>query len=542
MADTYLVDELAAQNIVSKTVAAPTIIRGSADASKFPGVVTGMLPDAPARVANGTALQGFLDWCASNGKWAEFPPERYEYSASATQNSRNTGLHMKSGMGIIGGGDRPGDGTRFVQYASNHPALTIGDVSNTVSNLIEGGQFTGFCVGHGSSQTGQASADGLLLGRIWRSTFDQIYVSPTLDGTNHAYCGMRIGLGLNQFFFSNRIGTLVSKSGQAHLFRMDSNGTGCEWANLYFGGVSTAGGAGTFGARLALSAEPVFINTPEFGHAGQFNIEWCSSSGQTAALRADNCDVLDIACLHIEGNQLNNFDGRMMIATASRVNIGSVKMLDNWIAAVNATGTPSLLRVYGNSNVSIDQFYARWNGSGYNAEAVASMAFQLYRDDSTIVGRKPLIGIGDFLASGNTGALSIDANTAGTAPGSSGAISSFQSYQFNKDRSRTVGATIQMGNSNLTVYGVHRLAKVAASVALTANRTLTLSDKLAASGAGSTSTRMAGDIIEVHRTGAGAFDLIVSDQAAAVLFTFTGAASAGTVKSFEWSGTAWTAL
>ena len=75
---------------------------------------------------------------------------------------------------------------------------------------------------------------------------------------------------------------------------------------------------------------------------------------------------------------------------------------------------------------------------------------------------------------------------------------------------------------------------------LTANRDLTLSNKLTASGVGSVATRAIGDVVTVVRQGVGAFNLVVKNHAAATLYTFTGAGSAGTFKQFEWDGTAWT--
>ena len=99
-----------------------------------------------------------------------------------------------------------------------------------------------------------------------------------------------------------------------------------------------------------------------------------------------------------------------------------------------------------------------------------------------------------------------------------------------------------MGNAAMTVYAQHRDAKVTQVGALTADRTLTLSNRIAGSGPGYVSTRPAGDIVHVHRTGGGAFNLVVANQSGTTLATFTGAASAGTELAFEWSGTAWTAI
>lgn len=95
----------AADGITPATPVAPAIIRGAADGSTFSGIATGVLADATQRAPNGPALQNFLNWCASNGKYAEFPPARYEYDCRTVVGGVNAGLQRPPTIpGLIGGG------------------------------------------------------------------------------------------------------------------------------------------------------------------------------------------------------------------------------------------------------------------------------------------------------------------------------------------------------------------------------------------------------------------------------------------------------
>ena len=504
----------------------------------------GALPDAAARLANGTALAAFRDYLRTNGKYGEVPAGRLEYTMQDVQNGRNAGFQLtKEIPGFVGAGSHPSNGTVLVQYATNHPVLTLSDIGTNNSDSVEGATYGGFAVSHGVSQTGNTSADGVLFGRMWGSTIRDILVSPFLGGGNFpAWNGLKIGLNTQQFFFSNGIGVTRVLAAQNSFEEHNSGGTGNYWEAAY-------NGSGTFGSRVQMSGPPVNYASGgvDYGARGQLNIEWCATTSSLAAAMGVNSDGLTIDHIHLEGVQVglvpaNNFDLPIIQVIAGHLNYGSLKALDTWIASVNAGGTPRLFGSYGDSRITGRQTLLTWSGAGTSPEAVASTAFRAFKDGFSPTGYKAHVDLGPITLRGNTGAFSPDDTLAGGAPGAANAISSVGSYRYNKARSRTDGAVITMANANLTVYGAHRNSQIRPSVTLTANRTLTLSDKVAASGAGATSVRMAGDVIEVFRTAGGAFDLVVADQTGAPLFTFSGSGSANTAKSFEWSGTAWTAL
>lgn len=513
---------LDALNASAKTALSPAVILGMALATTYPGVSVGTLANSSERQANGVALQAFLDYCATNGLTAFLPAGVYQYEAAATQNAQNTGLHAKKELlGLLGAGMSVDGGTVLVQFASNHPILTIGDVTATAGNLTQGGNYGDFALAYGASQSAQTSAYGLLLGRIWQSQFNNIYISGDYAGAFPPYIGLRIGVSSAQFFFNNVLDNIIVRSGQRNILHQIAIGTGCKWGMIYLGG-------GDVGSRVALTGPAFFaeMSGNVFGTIDQLNIEWVSGPANDPLLRNDSQGLV-ISQMYFEGNQLNGFDPAMIHNVFGYMVIGTMRSLDTWIASANASGNPRILSSYADCRVEVSQMTLSWSGG---SERVASMAFRLYGDDASVVGRSPYVSVGDLKVEGNTGAFSLDANTTGAAPGSAGAIAGLSSYEFNKTRSRTEGVLLEMRNADMTIYAQHRFPQVRLTQAITADRKLILSSSNNASGIGNVATRSAGDVINVWRqSGAtGAFNLNVRNAADdATIFALTAANTEG---------------
>ncbi len=528
---------LAGSGFNPKTLSAPAVFRGQADASTYPGVTTGVLANSAARQANGIALQAFLDYCSTNKLVAYFPALRFEYEATANQGGRNTGLHAKNNIGgVIGESGNATYGTRLVQYAVNHPVLTIGDVGATSSYGLQSIKIGHFALGHGVSQTGQTSADGLLLGSLYYSDFiGLVTITPFMQGVFPPYIGLQIGLSLTQIFFSNVGMNFLIFASQMSYIKNNAGGTGNAWLSAYCGN----GGPGN---RVAMIGTPVDLGPSgvDHGFIGILNIEWTNSSGGPAAALTSAGDGTTIGHLHIEGVVIDgNYDRALINVVEGRLNINSMKCLDVWIKSGVVSGTPKIFTQYGNSRLNVDACYLRWTGTG---ELVADAPFQLFDDGFSPIGYRTSVSINKGGCFGNTGSFRLDPTMPSAVPGAANNIAAWGNYEYNPSRSRTTDAVITMANAGLTVYGQHRNCQIRLRTALTANQALVLSDKLAANGAGSASVRPAGDFVEVFREGGGAFDVVVNTQSGALLHTFTGAASANTIKRFEWSGSAWTAL
>ncbi|MFT3973332.1 MAG: hypothetical protein QM699_07745 [Amaricoccus sp.] len=521
-------------NMSARTAAAPSIIRGSVDLSTYPGVAAGALADNAARTANGVALQAALDWANTNGKYSELPPGRYDYIATRVQDSVPVGLQVgKDIPGFVGGGTKL---TKLVQFAPTSHALTISDAGPNDSDGATRALYGGFSTGYGV--TPGAGSVGLLLGRIASSRLFDLGVDRYISGGDYKpEVGIKVSPAPGKtWFYSNAVGGPVDVNGAtANLLLYQATGTGSNWDSLYLGG-------GQAGNRLALTGPAISIPqcyNREFGKILQLNIEWVSPpAGRLIA----NTAKLLVCAMHVEGARMNDWGGDFINNDSGFIQIECATFLNTWIVAENASGTPAIFKQYGNAVMDVDFLDMTWDGG---VEQVASMPFNIYGEDTALVGRSPSFNIGRRMSlsgAGLTGAVSLDPTHTGAAPGAAGHIGSLGSYIYHPGRSRTEGAIITMATANMTVYGQHRNALVKQVGALGSNITLTLSDRMAPSGAGSASIRPGFDVTRVKREGAGAGNLIVVNQSGTTLATFTGASSAGTELGFEWSAGAWSAL
>lgn len=501
-----------ALNASVRTLTAPAIIRGSVDLSTYPGVVTGALADSTERTANGTAMNAGVAWAASNKKFLELPPGRYEYISEEQQDSRNVGFRLPNNLaGVKFGGAGPFEGTQLIQYGTNHPILTIGDVSTDVNDLTQGKEIGGGAtLAYGTDQAGQTGAVGLLLGRLWNCTLGDFSVDSYLVGMYHPYIGMQIGWNIGTFFFSNRIGMLRITGGQENIFKSVANSTGCKWSSIYCGG-------GTWENRVALSAAPVFIGPfgAEFGSVDQLNVEWSIPGQHYPALM---CQALSLNAelVHIEGCKSYGWDVPVILSNKCALNIRTLSISDQWINPTDAQGTPCIIKIDDdNSDVRIlGGTRLAWQGSDIHPEATASAAFR-FVNESNATGRRTTVRTAALSIDGNTGAFSADASLTGAAPGSAGAIRGWSGYEYRKGRSTTEGAIIEMRNADLTVYAAHKSPRVKATAVLSAPRKCIISDNLAASDLGNVPVRQGGEELRFHRTAGatGAYDITVRDGA-----------------------------
>lgn len=481
---------------------------GTYDISTYPGVTFGAGLPQDVRQANGIALQAAFVALAAAGLLATAPAGTFEYEATGVEGSRNVGLQVPyNSPGLACAGMQVGGaaGTTFRNFAAGHPNLTLGSIGPSASAFTYGGRYTGFSTLHGSSQAGLTQADSLLIGNHFMGTFDQISASA---GGFPGYNAIKIGDGASNFFFSCNVGTIKAFSCQQSMLRAPANTTGSFFANVYLGG-------GTFGSRAACAATPLWmgINGLQIGFFAQLNVEWCDCPANNYVARFDG-DVV-VGNLHFEGNKLNGFNAGLIQAVTGRVVLGNAQFLDNWIGAA-ATGTPRVFSGYGDFRYNVQSGWARWNGAGYNAEAVCTQPFCMVMDDASVVNRAPSAVIENFEVTGNTGQFTPDSLVPAASWLGGGTMVGFARMTYDAVLSRTEKATLvaPSGNGSYTVYGVNKEARVKVATAITADRKVILAANLTASGIGSTTPRLAGDTVRVSRTGAatGAFNVLVRDS------------------------------
>lgn len=483
------------------TPSSPAIIRGSADMASFPGVFVGSLNGTQDRIDNGARIQAFFDWCAANGKYADISPGLYIGTHDQTENSIKVGFQVKSGCPGVRGSADPLTGSRLIQCAVNNPVMTIGHVDANTG--LQGGDFEGFTLAHGVSQTGQSNAHGLLQGRTWLCTFRHITVGDNQIGDFRPYDCFRSFVPNNQFDFTNQYDTNRFVSAQRSLMRLTSGGTGNVYNNTYLGG-------GTFGSRMVLSDAAVFaeVASRHLGVFNQLNIEWIEAY---TMLRLDSTMGAVFNSLYSEGCKPTGWDASMIMLVGARAVINDFTMGDTWIGSA-ATGTPSIVRTdntYFPNAIEINGFTGRWMGSGYNAEAVADVPFVMHNPGASR-NYEPDIVVKHGLLNGNTGAFAFDSTMPAVA---NARVDTWREYKSSRIRSHADGATVTVTDSNYTALGIYPNLTVKYDAPLTATRTVIASHLNFGSGAEGNTWRQRGDQLRVTRTAAatGAFTLAINN-------------------------------
>ena len=228
------------------------------------------------------------------------PPALIEYSATATDGGINVGFQLDyRAQGLIGWGSTL---TRLVQYASNHPVLTLGTVSNA-ANIMQHATIRGIGVGTGVDQSAQTSGHGVVIGNIAWCIVEDIFVDPFIAGGSRTdvYIGM-INPGVNSIGqFENWFNNITIKSGAFEFLELSGNSTGSTWGPLYIGDSSNF----FVDWRTPAGNAVVFNNQTSIGTFLELNLEWIQSpSGVTSGLLLfNNCRGGSFDQIRIEGTQ-----------------------------------------------------------------------------------------------------------------------------------------------------------------------------------------------------------------------------------------------
>lgn len=487
--------------------ASPAILSGAIELGSFPGLVAGPLrhqPNAAAiRIANGRVLQAGLNAAAAAGKFIEEGHGlRIEYAAHQVQEGRNVGLQVPYDLrAFIGSGPGSNGGSQLIQFARNHPVITLGDVGSS-NNLSEGCTYKGFRVGYGVGQQGQDQASTILIGRGFACRYEDLFEDSFMMGSQ-PYQGM-IGLhfftATGQFTFSNILKNIKIHRAQRNLLRTGAVGTGNVWENVYLGG-------GTFGSRVPLSGAAVhFANnwaSQAAGAISQLNIEWVEAN-QFLFLEAVRTGSFN--SLRFEGCKMVGQSPTLISATASTISIRALVLVDTWIGA-EAKGTPSIVSSDFNSQISIDGVEAKWSGPSYNSEAVVEVSTHFVD-----VGREyNNIEIANVAIEGGANCISIDTTLSNTQFGDLRALGR---YSYRKLQSHTENSVIMVTDADHINYGAHRNPIIRYSGPLTADRTVTITKVIAPAGLLSSVLRPNDEIVVLRRdeTAIGPYALIVQDS------------------------------
>lgn len=515
----------------------PSASQGIVDLNSVTGLVSGSLgtgTEADAqRVLNGQLLQAAFDKASTEHKMVvDYQGKLFEYDSRTTDGAVATGLQLKSGAAGLKGLHGAGYvGTAFLQFAPNFPAITLGGSTQMMSAV-----FDGFRVGFGVDQTGNTNAIGILNGNNWACVYGQVAYDRWLSKViRHPYIGWAHFPGA--FFFSNEIGTLIGITGQTAAFATPQ-GTGDSWHNVYIGG-------GGIGDRNTLTNGFAFkLENTGNGHFNQLNIEWFNMAGNYSLMGFNNIQTVTFGAVHLEGNKFNGYAPAIINNSYSWVTMEGLQIYDPVFDSATVTGRPAIFSSYGIGALEVQSLDFRSDTWGDGRTGVVNMRFNLFTP-TTMVGAEPTLIVNNAVFYGYSpvsGGVGMDLDPSLPAA-TYGEVQAFKRYEYKGGFSRTNGARINLysGNGTFTSYGAHRDAIIVLNTPITANRNIVLSDKLRASGMGSTVQRERGDTVTVYRTAAatGSFNLDVK-QADGTTTAFAMPVGEA-VKRFIWDGSTWSA-
>ena len=505
---------------------APYLLRGTVSGRLWPGVEQGRDATPKQRRINLASLQAAVDHASSRRKFFELEPGLYEIEGTA-------GLVVPpSKDGFVWRGSK---GSMLKQFSNDCAVLTVGDIDGSME--IQDMDLRGVRVFYALDQSGHARSSALRLGLIRNSTIEQVSVLADYGKTGplvKAHRGVHIvNASHTMGFFSNTVRDVFVGGASRSLLDISLVGTGSVFSNIYLT-------QGVTGSPMAVSGNPLRIA----GTADQYetvfeqlNIEWCIAE---TIIHAQKCRATTFLSTHLEGNRLAGRSPRVVSVVTSEINVIGANILDQEVRGSDVIGDaiPCVFQCYGDTSIAGSNLQISWSGPNKVdipfhlvgiAEASPPDAHQCV-NMTNLVARE--------VGGANTRFLGLDHGVhAARLPLSGAAV---DRYTYRAIGSEVAGAKVSV-NADLTVFGQCQAPFLRFPSALGATRTVTLSNRMAGGGLGSTIPTQAGSLAAIRRSsGAGdAYDLIVKNHDGAVLSTVA-AASAGSTRWFRFGGADWT--
>ena len=472
------------------------------------------------RITNGTLLQDAINTAAAAGAVFILPAGVYEIELAG-------GLIIPEGYtGFEWRGSRLGtngnySSTKIVQYADNTPVLTVGALSDNSYTMI----IDGVDLSYGNSQVGFTSSYTLKIQQTWRSQFRNIsakggYINCLIDGGG--------------FYFQNTMEHCLFGHGEKHSLAIQNFGTGNIWRDLYLGG----------GAPTATTISGSVLYMFAGGSAQhenifeQVNMEWAKC---TNALYMHTCRNMSFISTHFEGNELSGSYPSLIYSENCYTNFTGLTMLENKIKTANITaGTPALFLDGFNSSYNINGLMLEWDGVSVDKNFnIFSRGGYLSSDYPTMISAKNINIIDGASGTPNIPYLNLSnkLNISDYANNYINRINKFTQLEFNPEIEE---AKISI-TGDYTVYGHIKNSMIYSPTALSADRTITLSQNRGAVGNAMAGVNAAIDnLISVHRgSGTAAFDILVKDGLGNLLSTIS---ASNTVEWFFFDGSNWSKI
>jgi hypothetical protein len=507
------------------------------------GIVTGRGQSNATRIANGATLQSIFNGAAGNNATIVLPCQPIEYVAQNTSGGLNVGLQVPGlAHGIIGCGAR--GGSVLIQYATNFPCLTLGDVTSDGSKGNFSGIYAGIVCSFGVDQSAQTQGHCFVLGRIAYAKFEDLECNAfgAGGGRIEAYDAMiqpsNNGLG----FFENQLNNINLLSAANTFLELDGVSSGNNFGWVYIGG-----SANQFNCTPIPSCTD--YRTPagyaiNFGNQGgnvgvftELNVEWIKTSGANCCLILFN-DIRGVVInqLRLEGDRLVGANACAVGLTQSNVVMNRFDMFDVSILTGDVTGgAAAIFCAYDQSRLTVGGVSWQWAQFGAGNGGDATNAFVAFSGGVGTSGNtRQRIEIHNAFLQGNvSGTFSFDANT----PQINNVIA-WEEYNYNPAISSVRGCKIvpPSGTTAFSIGGWCTRPEITVDAALTANLTITWLDTWLGSGIGLQLPTPSPDILTLARdtNATGAFSVLLKNGAGT---TITTQATAGLFNQITRNGT-----
>lgn len=496
---------------------APAILRGTIAAHLASGVALGAGMSDAVRTATTAGLNAAIAKAASLNKFLEIEPNTYETNGSLLIPAGTSGLTIR--------GDLRSTVVSYAPAANGAPIMQVGDIAG--AGVILGLRIKGLTLKYGVAQNGTAGSNGMSIGTMYVSHIEDVSVADATGGalTNAPTYGIRhFSGGSGTYSFSNVFKSIQVNQATAALFSVELTGTGNLYEDLYLHNGSGAGSANTMtGFPFQLG------NLNGSGRSDDVvmrpNIEWLSTT--QAAFLLYSMKNTTIIGLHVEGLVLGGYGAKMLQQVSGTVALHGTEILD----LLCAQSACSIVSLSGYGEVfSADN--TNWT-MGRASEVTSNMTFftTASSNDSQSIGKVRNLQVLDN-GGGNASKITLDAVT----PNTLAAMPTVAEFSTDQLLPTTKGAQITV-SAAYTHYGIHEDAVIFVPASIT-SFTLALSNKVKASGTGSSAPPRPGARVRVRRqSGTAAGTLTITDVAGSSTLATGTTAAADYV--FQFNGTNW---
>jgi hypothetical protein len=498
---------------------AAAVRSGEVYAHLWAGVTLGSGQTTAVRTATFNALQAAINYAASSGKKFRIIAGTYEIYGAA-----GLVIPLTSGFEWLGSIN-----THIIGFYANAPVLTIGDT--TGSNPPGQQKISGFTLDYGVSQTGNTSANLLVVGGFYLGVIEN-FSCCTYYGTNPPWIPVTITGSTSAFFFQNVMRDGATGGAQQTMFNLGIGGTGNVFSNLYFhNGSSNTTRNACAGPCVTLSPN----NQQSDNIWNRINAEHCNGS---TILLLSGLVTNTFTGLHFEDVQLAGSYPVLIQATGANCKFINTLVLDMLLSTA-ATNLLGFLNCAGYGEVlSFDGLKFKW--SSYSTAGIASTFPMLRAPNNYGNDSNPGTRISDLAIEDDVGTI---AQYLVLSPNLNAPLANNSTIgELVNDNllpgTRTYQPTI---SASYTHYGQHRDAVLFVPASLPAATTITLSNKFKAANTGSTRPTPTGTIVRIRRqSGTYANTLTVTDAASATTLTTNSAAGADYL--YQFNGTNWVAF